>query len=206
MKSKIHQRRQIAGGQRPRIIVFGTGQGGRLAIERLSKRCTVIAVLDNNPAVQGSRFCGVPVLPPERVIRLKFDWICLASIYRDEMANQLQSLGVPFHCMRDGSVTGWDRLGMPRSLFSWTCRRTVLVGSPPVCQAVAESLAQYFEIIGIHDSDTSFHELMRRGVEQYVIASPDPLRELRQLMDAGVPLDSIEILSQAFTPRDILVG
>jgi len=200
MKRGIQRGKRGAGARRPRIIVFGTGQGGRLAIGRLSTRCRVIAVLDNNPAVQGSRFCGIPVRSPEEVTRLAFDWICLASIYRDEMANQLQSLGVPLHRLRDGSVTGWDRLGMPRPLFAWTCRRTVLVGSPPMCQAVAASLGQYFEIIGMQDSDESLQVFKKGGVEQYVIASPDPLRELRQLMDAGVPLDFIEILSPEFRP------
>jgi hypothetical protein len=114
------------------------------------------------------------------------------------MANQLRDLGVPLHRMRDGSVTGWNSLGMPRPMFAWSGRRTFLVGSPTICRAAAPSLAQYFPIVGIHDRDTSFENLEASGVEQYVVISDDPLGEIHHLMECGVPLDSIEILAPEF--------
>jgi glycosyltransferase involved in cell wall biosynthesis len=77
------------------VVIFGAGSGGRLALARLSGRCRIVAVLDNNPTMLGRRAGGVRVSSPESITGLKYDWVCLASVYRDEMAAQLRRLGVP---------------------------------------------------------------------------------------------------------------
>jgi hypothetical protein len=191
-------RRKTAATRNPRVIIFGTGQGGRLAFQRLSKLCRVIAFLDNNPDMQGRRFCRVPVLAPESVSGLRYDWICLASVYRDEMAGQLQGLGVPLHRLRDGSMAEWDESGWPPPISRWACRKTVLVGPRETCRHAAKILAGSLDIIGSHARDAGVAELTGGGAELFVIASPEPELELVRLMAAGIPLDAIEVLAPDF--------
>jgi len=187
--------KRAAAAAHPRVIVFGSGQGGRAAFRRLSKLCRVVAVFDNNPEVQGRRFCGVRIHAPEEVSRLKFDWICLASIYRDEMAGQLLGLGVPLYRLRDGSTAVWDPSGLPRPLSEWACRRTVIVGPLETCRQAAKSLAGSLDIVATQASDAAAAPLRRREADLYVIASPEPQRELERLMSEGIPLDAIEVLA-----------
>lgn len=80
----------------PRIVIFGTGNGGSNAARYLSKSARLVAFLDNDPARQGRRFKGKPVHAPSAVKDLTWDEIHIASTsYYRAMADQLLSLGVP---------------------------------------------------------------------------------------------------------------
>lgn len=61
-----HLRERIAGGQDPkRAIVLGAGEAARLLLAGLrAQGWMVLGLLDDDPAKQGARFAGVPVLGP----------------------------------------------------------------------------------------------------------------------------------------------
>lgn len=103
----------------PRIIIFGTGNGGSNAARFLSKSANIIAFLDNNPARHGRRFKGKPVCAPSALNNMGWDEIHIASTsYYRAMADQLLSLGVPAEKIR---AVASDVLQAERSGCSLFC-------------------------------------------------------------------------------------
>jgi hypothetical protein len=193
-RSKNNQKRL------PAIVIFGTGQAGFQAMRKLAKRCRIIAFLDNSLQKQGRCVGRIPVLPPEKLSHLHYDWICLASIYRDEMARQLQDLGVPLYKLLDGSTSEWGNSSWPPPLSSWACRETILVGPRDICLRTRERLARNLNILGIHSRDAG--RIKKRKAELFLIASPEPEIEFIQLTESGIPINAIEVLSPDFLRED----
>ena len=53
-----------------------------------------LAFLDNDPAKWYQKLDGILILPPGKVLELKYDYIYLLSAYYREMEEQLKELGV----------------------------------------------------------------------------------------------------------------
>lgn len=74
-------------------LLFGTGD----YYERYKKwflKESVLALLDNSPAKQGSRIDGILVMAPEEGVRLPYDVVVILSFYVKEMRRQLVEMGV----------------------------------------------------------------------------------------------------------------
>lgn len=78
------------------VVVFGAAHGGRLASELAARAGWRVAyVVDNNPALWGSRAHGVAVRQPDALRARDFDLVVVASVAgHDAIARQLQQLGL----------------------------------------------------------------------------------------------------------------
>ena len=77
-----------------RVLLFGAGELGRLALESLPQSFEVISFIDNDRSKIGQSVNGVPINPPSFIIHANFDYIILSSSYFHEIFEQLMSLGV----------------------------------------------------------------------------------------------------------------
>lgn len=76
------------------VIIFGAGDGGGQAYERLRGKANVVAFADNDPKKHGKTMFGVPVIRPEGISFLDYEYIVIGSTFIDEIKAQLVSLGV----------------------------------------------------------------------------------------------------------------
>lgn len=82
---------------KPKVLLFGTGEGGRNGFKYLRKSHQVIGFCDNNKAKQGTRFCGHPVYRPEDIPEREYDRIVICSMYKDEIREQLiNDFNIPY--------------------------------------------------------------------------------------------------------------
>lgn len=75
--------------QTPRIVLFGASS---MAKDYLTERMTqehIIAILDNNPKIQGTSLFSIPILAPKEISSLTFDKVIIASQYAQEIHSQL---------------------------------------------------------------------------------------------------------------------
>ncbi|MFZ0427153.1 MAG: hypothetical protein WAO20_03475 [Acidobacteriota bacterium] len=77
-----------------RVVVFGAGCGGERGLRTLPRRRKAVAFCDNDPAKQGERLRGLPVIPPNDLRKTAYDRILIASMYYPEIYHQLVDLGV----------------------------------------------------------------------------------------------------------------
>lgn len=180
----------------PTIVIFGTGQAGLHAMRQLGKRCRIIAFLDNSLQMQGRYVAHIPVIPPDSISKIHFDWICLASMYRDEMARQLLDLGVPLFKLRDGSSSEWEASQFPPPLSGWASRETILIGPYSLCLKARKKLAGNLNILGIHSRYKG--RIQEPKAELYIIVSRNPEIEFFQLTKSGIPINAIDVLSLDF--------
>lgn len=75
------------------VIIFGTGVSSQLVMNVLNDSCRIIAFLDNNPRALGTKN-AVPVLCPDKINNIKYDFIVIGSQYNQEIYKQLISLNV----------------------------------------------------------------------------------------------------------------
>lgn len=78
-----------------RVVVFGAGEGGRLAV-RLAQTCgwVVPYVVDNNTGLWGHTVHGLAVMPPASLASRDFDFILVASYAgRAALFAQLDAMG-----------------------------------------------------------------------------------------------------------------
>lgn len=81
-----------------RIVVFGAGSFGRKLVNRLLADPTgpqVLYLVDNDPAVQGQEWNGLPVRAPSALLEGGFDRVWVASTWHEEILGQLdEQLGL----------------------------------------------------------------------------------------------------------------
>ncbi|HBN57369.1 MAG TPA: hypothetical protein DD414_11405 [Lachnospiraceae bacterium] len=78
------------------IILFGCGQGGRMAARWLPADTKLIALADNNSSRWGTCFDGVPVIDPAQIPSFAPDMVWITVINKDfshEIEKQLKRLG-----------------------------------------------------------------------------------------------------------------
>ncbi|BET66025.1 hypothetical protein ASA1KI_09430 [Opitutales bacterium ASA1] len=78
------------------VIVFGCGEAGRRALGELGKSCRVVGFSDNNRALHGSMFEGLPVFAPGDLAARTDSVIIVASMYHAVIRRQLiEEIGIP---------------------------------------------------------------------------------------------------------------
>ncbi len=79
-----------------RIVLFGAGGSGQIALQSLRKiRCNILCFADNDKKKQGSAIETIPVVGPDDLLDLRFDLILIASDYAQEIYRELISMGLP---------------------------------------------------------------------------------------------------------------
>lgn len=76
-----------------KIIIFGMGEIYKGYKDRISKNDEVIAFIDNNKQLHGTRCDGTVVYSPSEISCLIYDRIIIMSTYYIEMRNQLVQMG-----------------------------------------------------------------------------------------------------------------
>lgn len=79
-----------------KIIIFGAGNTGQIAFERLKKDYNIIAFSDNNKVLWGTEFLGRQIINPRDIKEMAVDYVVVASIYYVEIVHQLKKLGVHY--------------------------------------------------------------------------------------------------------------
>lgn len=78
-----------------KLLIFGTGSGYRNIKDLLdSKRVAIIAFIDNDHRKIGKELDGKRIISPEDIYSYQFNNILIASQYYEEMARQLEKLGI----------------------------------------------------------------------------------------------------------------
>jgi lipopolysaccharide cholinephosphotransferase len=72
-----------------RIVIFGTGGNAERVVNAGGDIYDIVAFLDNNPVRQGTHFHQRPVLAPDALPGLDYEEIVIASMWHDEIRNQL---------------------------------------------------------------------------------------------------------------------
>lgn len=77
------------------VLIFGAGQGGRRVVNLLNKeKVKILAFIDNDQKKVGSDVKGIPVVSPQEIGYYQYDYIIIASVFYDEIFDQLIELGV----------------------------------------------------------------------------------------------------------------
>jgi len=84
----------VADGETFKVILFGAGAAGQNALRRFASRVEVLAVADNDPRKHGTTFMGYPVIAAADILSKPYDCIVVASVYAQEIEQQLLDLGV----------------------------------------------------------------------------------------------------------------
>ncbi|ALA44192.1 MULTISPECIES: TylF/MycF/NovP-related O-methyltransferase [Paenibacillus] len=72
-----------------KVVIFGAGDGGLRVHYLLSDEFEVIAFADNDGSKQGSKFLSKPVVAPNEICKLVFDYVIIANIHGESVYKQL---------------------------------------------------------------------------------------------------------------------
>ena len=81
-----------------RVVIWGTGQGGRMMLNLLRADMTVVAFCDNNRTLHGAVIDGIPVVDERELITINPDGIYIAILNGDacmQVRAQIEKLGIP---------------------------------------------------------------------------------------------------------------
>ena len=101
---RIAHRLRATGNKGPRLVIFGASTGGQRVLAHLPAGTQVLAFCDNDPRKHGTSFAGCPVLSPEKIKGLDYDFVLIASMYHRQIRQQLLGLGVFAKRMRTAPV------------------------------------------------------------------------------------------------------
>lgn len=77
------------------VLIFGAGDGGRKVTEMLNNdNVKILAYIDNNPEKVGQKVYGKEIIPPQKISSFNYDYILIASMYYDEILQQLIHMGI----------------------------------------------------------------------------------------------------------------
>lgn len=77
-----------------RVIIFGCGHAGIKALKSLSLKEQLLFFSDNDKAKHDNEFCGYPIKAPQAIESGQFDEVRIASMYYEEIQQQLVEMGV----------------------------------------------------------------------------------------------------------------
>src|SRR5690554_2814099 len=78
-----------------KVIIFGTGEGSKKALEIIDlEKVDIFAYVDNEQSKQGTYYNGIKVENPLAVNKYEYDYIVIASIYYQEITAQLLMMNV----------------------------------------------------------------------------------------------------------------
>ena len=77
-----------------KIIIFGTGSYVERLIKILNKDVEIVAVSDNDSTKWGTIWHNIAVVPPEKLDEYNFEYILIASMYREKIKEQLLDMGL----------------------------------------------------------------------------------------------------------------
>lgn len=96
-----------------KIIVFGASRGGQNYIKNHGHEYEILAVADNNVAVQGQLLEEKLIIDPADIPSYLYDKIIVASMYVDSITKQLMDLGIPKEKIAYASKISMKRVGFP---------------------------------------------------------------------------------------------
>lgn len=84
--------------QHPGLVLFGTGQLGRITLENLQRLGQPpLAFADNNPSLAGTDLDGIPILLPKDAAMQFSKALFVVTVYTNApVRRQLQEMGLPF--------------------------------------------------------------------------------------------------------------
>lgn len=79
-----------------RIILYGAGLAGHRALRWMPRSLEVIAVVDDDKAKEGLRFCGHPIIAAHNIPEHNYDKIIITSwLHSHKLFGRLLEIGVP---------------------------------------------------------------------------------------------------------------
>ncbi len=79
-----------------RVVLFGAGGSGQIALRSLRKiSCEIVCFADNDAQKHGSQIEEIPVMGPQDLSSQDFDLILIASDYAQDIYRELISIGMP---------------------------------------------------------------------------------------------------------------
>ena len=87
-----------------KICIFGTGKIYNRYKDRLKSNVEIVCLIDNNKDKIGTYIDGIRVVSPNMLKNLEYDYICILSVYEEDMRKQLRDLGV-----NPGVIILWER-------------------------------------------------------------------------------------------------
>lgn len=77
------------------VVIFGLGQVYRAFMDLIDNdKVNIIALSDNNPALQDTFLDGKSVIKPDEIIKLDYDYIIITSSHYKSIKNQLKESGI----------------------------------------------------------------------------------------------------------------
>ena len=116
------------------IVIFGAGAGGRRAAAHCGTARPIQYFADNDVRKHGTRVDGIEVRPPQEILESPDVSVVVASIYADEIFQQLVGIGVQPHrieIMNPDALPGSGRDPFPYGFFA------VVVGVPACLAGIA---------------------------------------------------------------------
>ncbi|MDE5759049.1 MAG: hypothetical protein K2H85_10630, partial [Allobaculum sp.] len=100
-ESKIATKNEMVQEIEPnsKVIIFGAGAIGSFCVNRMlegKKQANIVAFADNNQARWSELYMGYPIISPDKIAKLAFDYLVVASDkYYREVYLQIIKLGIP---------------------------------------------------------------------------------------------------------------
>ena len=78
-----------------KVLIFGAGEGGRKVVDMLNEdNVEILGYIDNDERKTGQKIYGKEVMLPEKISGFNYDYILIASMYFNEIFNQLINMGI----------------------------------------------------------------------------------------------------------------
>lgn len=77
-----------------KLAIWGTGSAADSFLDKLDAKHEIVIVVDNNEAIHGTLFYGIPVQPPNALKKDNYDCLIIASNYYKEIKKQIESDGL----------------------------------------------------------------------------------------------------------------
>lgn len=101
MESKI---RRIL-DMKKNVIIFGAAGTGQKIFNRIKDIHNVICFSENNKEMWGGVIQGVPIIPPDEILNVDFDYIYIGSMCGlDQITRQLLDMGIPEYRLVKGDA------------------------------------------------------------------------------------------------------
>lgn len=160
-----------------KYLIWGTGKRAKTIYQyfiklKLDNKPDVIAFVDSNEKKQGIQFEGLPVISPSQIKNFDYDYISIASTYKDEIISCIRKLGIQDIKVKDILEEYWlDIAKYDENIPVSDCPLSIVAIMKDFEEGIEEWL-EYYLMLGVshfYIYDNESNSIFRKKIEKYIL-------------------------------------
>lgn len=159
-----------------KYLIWGTGKRAKAIYQyfyklEIDNKPFVVGFIDSDEKKQGTDFEGLPVISPLQIKNLNFDYISIASTFKDEIMDSIHKMGIPNEKIKDILEEYWDNVAEYDASIPVGSYGLSIVAIMKDFEDGIEEWIEYYLMLGVshfYIYDNESNDIFKEKIDKYI--------------------------------------